>query len=229
MRKFEFQSGEYYHIFNQGVDKRNVFLDAKDYIRFIRSMREFNRIEPIGSLYTWTREYEDLSIYGESIQSNPNPLKDSGCLVDYGLVEIVIYALLPNHYHFILKQKRAGGISKFMQKLSMGYTNYFNFKHKRRGYLFQSKFKSIQIKTDEYLIYLSAYINGNPEIHKLSLAHQWPWSSYQDYLKIRNGTMCNKIIILNQFQNVAVYRKYVNIVINSSKQKKDDIKKHLLE
>ncbi|MFH1822470.1 MAG: hypothetical protein ABH830_02100, partial [Patescibacteria group bacterium] len=42
MRKFQFQTGNYYHIYNRGVDKRNIFVDEKDFIRFIRSMREFN-------------------------------------------------------------------------------------------------------------------------------------------------------------------------------------------
>ncbi|MDO9399587.1 MAG: hypothetical protein Q7T79_02805, partial [bacterium] len=42
MRKVQFQTGEYYHIYNRGVDKREVFIDEKDYVRFLIGMKEFN-------------------------------------------------------------------------------------------------------------------------------------------------------------------------------------------
>ena len=51
MRKLKFQNGNYYHIYNRGVDKREVFTDEKDYKRFLRSMRELNCPGPIDSLY----------------------------------------------------------------------------------------------------------------------------------------------------------------------------------
>jgi len=51
MRKTQLAENEYYHIYNRGVDKRNVFLDDFDYLRFLKSMKEFNSPEPIGSLY----------------------------------------------------------------------------------------------------------------------------------------------------------------------------------
>jgi len=50
MRKVQFLTGEYYHIYNRGVDKREIFVDDKDFVRFIRGMREFNVVKPIGSL-----------------------------------------------------------------------------------------------------------------------------------------------------------------------------------
>jgi len=67
MRKIEFANGEYYHIYNRGVDKREVFLDEDDYLRFLTSMREFNRVDPIGSLYEkyLTAERRGLSPHGD--------------------------------------------------------------------------------------------------------------------------------------------------------------------
>ena len=54
MRKTQLVENEYYHIYNRGVDKRNVFLDDFDYIRFLKSIQEFNSVAPIGSLYEKT-------------------------------------------------------------------------------------------------------------------------------------------------------------------------------
>lgn len=67
MRKVEFKNGEYYHIYNRGVDKREVFLDERDYVRFIKSVRELNCINPIGSLYEkYLREKHQLAHGGGS-------------------------------------------------------------------------------------------------------------------------------------------------------------------
>ena len=112
MRKAIFVNEECHHIFNRGVDKRKVFLDAEDRARFLKSMREFNRPDAIGSLYEESfREKDNLGV------QLPR------------LVEIVCYCLNPNHYHLVLKQLTDKGIEKFMQKLSTGYTNYFNKKY----------------------------------------------------------------------------------------------------
>lgn len=219
MRKVKLQTGEYYHIFNRGVDKRNVFEDNKDYIRFLKSMKEFNNIKPTGSLYLKSKL---------NSESNPNPLKGSGRFSDR-LVKFITYSLLPNHTHFILKQLIEDGISKFMQKLGMGFTNYFNYKYNRSGYLFQGKFKAIHINKNSYLLYLSCYINGNAEIHKITEAENWQWSSCLDYLGRRAGTLCYKNVILNQFNNIEEYKNLLNIIIKESAQRKDNIKKYLLE
>jgi len=91
------------------------------------------------------------------------------------------------------------------------------------------KITEFQIKSDTQLLYVSAYINGNAEIHKITKAKQWKWSSYTDYLGLRNGNLCNKKIILNQFANMKEYGKYVNITIKKSTKRKDEIKQYLLE
>ena len=145
------------------------------------------------------------------------------------LVEIVCFCLNPNHYHFVLKQLAEDGISKFMHKLDLGYTNYFNKKYDRSGSLFQGTFKEAHIKTNEYLLYLSGYANGNVEIHKIAKAEDWQWSSYRDYLGLRNGTLCNKEIILSQFKSVEEYKEYVDLVIKNSSERKEEMKEYILE
>jgi REP element-mobilizing transposase RayT len=215
MRKIIFASGEYYHIYNRGVDKREVFLDKRDYERFLVNMREFNREDTIGSL-------KDL----QALRARNNGLLEPG--VPEKLVEIVSYCLNPNHYHFILKQTMERGIERFMHKLGMGYTNYFNKKYDRSGSLFQGPFKAIHINSNEYLLYLSAYVNRNNFIHGYSLDDKWPYASYLDYIGKRNGKMCNKETILNQFKDVEEYKEFINVNALYLKEKKE-MEKYLLE
>jgi len=187
MRKTQFANSEYYHIYNRGVDKRKVFLGEKDYFRFLLCMREFNCPDPIGSL-----EFRDR-------------LRKKGLPI----VGIIAYCLNPNHYHFILKQNLDGGISRFMLKVGSGYTTYFNLKYNRNGALFQGPFKATHIDSNELLLYLSAYVNYNSEVHGIATAEDYKWCSFPDYIGKRNGKLCNKEIILGQFNSQKEYGKIV--------------------
>ena len=151
MRQIPFTVGSYYHIYNRGVDKRDVYNDVKDLERFKESVKQFNQIEGIGSL-NWYRN--SLKVRGLSSNSVP-------------LVAIVAISINPNHFHFILKQLVDGGIAKFMQKLLGGYTYYFNQKHARSGSLFQGTFKSKLIEDDNYFRKIFAYVNQNYAVHNI--------------------------------------------------------------
>ncbi|OIO30409.1 hypothetical protein AUJ77_03100 [Candidatus Nomurabacteria bacterium CG1_02_43_90] len=78
------------------------------------------------------------------------------------LVDIVVYCLMQNHFHILIREKTEGGITKFMGKLSTAYSMYFNNKNARTGSLFEGRFKAKYANTDEYLKYLFAYIHLNP-------------------------------------------------------------------
>lgn len=150
MRKQPLVVGEYYHIYNRGVDKRDVFNNKKDIQRFIESVCEFNKIDGVGSL---------ANLRKTQIESKP---------LSEPLIAIVAYCLNPNHFHFVLKQLVDGGIAKFMQKLQGGYTYYFNVKNSRSGSLFQGTFKSHLIGSENYFNKIIAYVNKNYEIHDIS-------------------------------------------------------------
>ena len=218
MRKFTFQTGDYYHLYNRGVDRRNIFIDNGDYFRFLNSMKEFNDTKPVVSLYLRRKAGQLRQQRGLAPFKGAKPL-----------IEIIAYNLLPNHFHFILKQLVNGGLSEFMKRLGGGYTGYFNNKYNRTGSLFEGTFKSIQIITNEYLLWLSAYVNGNADIHRIAKIENWHWSSYKDYLELRPGTLCNKKVILCQFKNIKEYKNLVETVIRDSKERKNEIKKYLLE
>lgn len=200
MRKLEFITEEYYHIFNRGNNKRGIFFDKFDLSRFYLSMQEFNSENPIGSIY-------------ENRFNNTKSNQDSK------LVEFICYCLNPNHYHFLVKQTVDDGVIKFMHRLGTGYTKYFNQKYDNSGSLFQGTYKAKHVNSNEYLLHLSAYINLNPEAHQLgSLASKSSWKEYTDP---SSDKLCDTKIILSQFKNISEYKKFAQEsleIINKQKE-----------
>ncbi|MBU4224081.1 transposase [Patescibacteria group bacterium] len=213
MRKIQFTNNEYYHIFNRGVDKREIFLDHGDLSRFFQSMEEFNTVNPIGS------------IFENSFRKLGNPVSKLEKLVNF-----VCYCLNLNHYHFILEQLSDNGIEKFMHRLGIGYTKYFNKKHDRVGALFQGNYKAVHINSNEYLLHVSAYVNLNNKVHslgnpvsKLRLSK----SSWDEYINNQIG-FCKKDIVLGQFNNPNEYKEFAESSLVDIKERKET-KELLLE
>jgi len=154
MRKQPLVTDEYYHIYNRGVDKRDIFGNKKDLERFVESICEFNKVGVVTSLAN-ARKSNRIAQIAPKALSEP-------------LVAIVAYCLNPNHFHFVLKQLVDGGIAKWMQKLQAGYTSYFNIKNSRTGSLFQGTFKSHLVKSEEYFNKIIGYTNKNYQIHYIS-------------------------------------------------------------
>lgn len=199
MRKVIFAEGEFYHVYNRGTDKRDIFSDENDQTRFLESMIEFNVLEPIGSLFE--NSFRKKNKLGGSTS------KDA----DEKLVNIVAYCLNPNHYHFLLQQVADKGIEKFMQRLGTGYTMYFNNKYERSGALFQGKFKAVHVDSNEYLLHVSAYVNLNDRVHQLGgSTSKSSWIEYVDQQS--NNGMCKKEEILGQFKKP---EDYVSFAENS--------------
>src|SRR3989344_8034748 len=153
MRKEPLLTGEYYHIYNRGVDKRDIFNNINDLDRFKESIKQFNQVDGIGSLQ---RHYKSVRALDSNLIKQSEPL-----------VAIVAFCINPNHFHLILKQLVDGGIAKFMQKILGGYTYYFNQKHQRSGSLFQGTYKYKSIKDDNYFRKIFGYVNQNYLIHDI--------------------------------------------------------------
>ena len=179
-RTTQFAPSEFYHIYNRGVDRRDIFLDERDYRRFLRLLFLSNSLAPI-----------HLSNLHFSLESEVYKLEREEPLVDIGA-----YCLMPNHFHILLKENVPNGTSLFMQKLSTGYTMYFNKRYERSGALFQGRFKAEHVGTDPYLRYLFSYIHLNPvgiiesewkerRVQDISRARDflktYEYSSYLDY------------------------------------------------
>jgi REP element-mobilizing transposase RayT len=220
MRKTEFANGEYYHIFNRGVDKRRIFQDESDYFRFWLSINLLND-EMDGLMLNWRnskRDRPDLCL--------KNFRQESGSC-QKSLVKLIAYCLNPNHFHFILKQKREDGLKRFMHKISTSYANYFNAKYDRSGALFQGRFKSIHIKNNSSLLYLTSYVNCNCEVHGIAKASDYRWCGFPEYIGKSKEGICDKEIIMKQFQSRKEYAEFAKENIRDAKQKKEDEKSFL--
>lgn len=190
-RNFVFATGEHYHIYNRGTDKRKIFSSKKDYERFVALLYLAN-----------DQSVVHMSNYqGSTLMELLSEPKENT------LVDIEAYCLMPNHFHLLIHEKNEGGISTFMHKLSTAYTMYFNRKYNRSGNLFQGRFKAKHADNDNYLKYLIAYIHLNPialiepkwkeegvkNIRKASsFLAQYKLSSYNEYLDLKRAE--NKIL-----------------------------------
>jgi len=216
MRKIQFINDNYYHVYNKCIEESELFRDNKDYIKFCRNLKDLNN----------KSFYEERQRIIES-----QGFKELGSFLakEEKMVDIISYSLSSNHYHLILKQLKDGGISEFMHKAGVSYTNYLNKKYKRSGSVFLGPYKAIHINSNEYLLWLCGYVNGNIEIHKISEAETYKWSSYRHFLGLENSEIVkNTNIILSQFNNQDSFKSFTKRVIRESRERKD-LKKYLLE
>ncbi|MEK7098893.1 MAG: transposase [Patescibacteria group bacterium] len=197
-----FVEGEYYHVFNRGVEKRTIFLDDSDRWRFL-------------ALLLLLQGEVSFPQINRLIKNVKHSMFDSDIFTEitrHRTVELVAFCLMGNHFHLMLHESTEGGISKYMQRLLNAYTKYFNARHKRSGHLFAGKFKSVHIDRNEYLTYLSAYIHANPrELKQWSEREmEYVWSSFQDFaVNNRWAPFLNTTVVMSQFKNGKEYRRFV--------------------
>ncbi len=191
-------NGEFYHIFNRGNDKRDIFLQSRDYSRFQKTFYYYQFLGPKPKFSNITKsKLETLK-----------PLKNNR------FVEIICYCLMPNHFHFLVKQLVDGGIAKFLSQISNSYTKYFNIKYNHIGALLQGTFKSVRVETDEQFIHLSRYIHLNPIVSGI-VKHldTYKWSSYLEYISGNCFYSVSKEVI-NLFSTKEKYKEFVEAQID---------------
>lgn len=217
-----------YHIFNRGVEKRNIFLSDGDRWRFLQGMYLFNDHEGSANLL-WRLEQEKGKMHfgilreymeREGIKQKP-------------LVKIMADCLKPNHFHLLIEEIQDGGIPRFMHKLGIGYTAYFNKKYERVGPLFQGAFKAVEIKRDDQLRYVVAYINAiNPgqELEPalksaaqdpeeiIRFIEEYPWSTHREYLHKRESIIIDKGIAGELFSTPAEYKQFIRDIIRGKRK-----------
>lgn len=219
LRKTKLVSGDIYHIYNRGVDKRDIFMDDEDHFRFIHDLYEFNDKNPTINLAVYLNskdgKFKEVGLPNIKIKRRVREM----------LVEILAFCLMDNHFHLLVKQKEDNGITEFMRKIGTGYTNYINKKYDRNGALFQGKFKSVHVEKDAYLMYLPIYIHFNPLDYEfkewrqgkikdtkkaLEFIANYRWSSYLDYIGQKNfPSVINKDFILGRLGGEEKYKKEV--------------------
>ena len=201
-RRKNISIGEYYHIYNRENSKQNLFLDERDWIRFLFLILYLQSPTPF---YNMGRA---VSYFVRHRRFN-TPIED---VIKNRYVELINFCLMPNHFHITVCETKEGGISKYLQRIQIAYTKYFNTKNKKSGHLFQGSFRSVHIKDNEQLLHLSAYIHRNPrEIIKWkNKENLYPWSSYTDYInENRWGDLLKHQIITEQFSSPKEYQDFV--------------------
>ena len=134
------------------------------------------------------------------------------------ILDIVAYCLMPTHYHLLVMLNEAD-LSHRMQLFSISYTKAMNKRYDRVGALFQGTFRAKHVDGNNYLVHLSRYIHLNPVIAGLvERAEGWEFSSYPEYIGIRNGTLPAPEIVLSQFPSPEAYREFVESYIPSERE-----------
>jgi REP element-mobilizing transposase RayT len=184
----EFAEGEFFHVYNRGNNRQNIFLDDKDYQAFLLRLGlclGLNEKDLIQS------KSPHLSRSRVRIIAKPNQFK------------IHAYCLMPNHFHLLIEQLSTINISNLILKLCTSYTRYFNAKYGRVGTIFQDCFKAVRVGATNQLMWTSSYIHMNPVKDSLSRKpDEYLWSSYKDYYRESMDPILTKDYLLSVFESL---------------------------
>lgn len=170
----------YYHVYNRGVNKRNIFLDDSDYSVFLNL---FKRYLSDDSPDRFNRIYKNLS----------------------DEVKLLAFCLMPTHFHLLIYQEKQTGMTNLLQRVMTSYSIYFNKKYRRVGPLFQDIYKASRISSDGYLQHISRYIHLNPERWR-----DWKFSSLDFYLGNKQAEWLDQKILLELFEDQNEYLDFVS-------------------
>lgn len=190
------EEATYSHIYNRGVEGRTIFNDETDYQVFLDFLKDYLTPKDPGSIK------KDFKVRGRIFQGTPHLPKNY--LND---IELIAYSLTADRFDLILHQKTLGSIERFLRSLCTRYSMYFNKKYTRSGSLFEGPYKSVQVKGEQELSNLTAFL------HNLSSN-----SSYPEYLGSRETPWVKPQVVLSLFKNGASeYKDFVE-----KEQTKDD-------
>lgn len=215
LRKDILTTGNFYHIFNRGVNKNDIFFSERDYKRFLKTAIHYKN---------FTHKF------GSNASASYDPVSSKLEKMEKPKIQILAYCLMPNHFHFLIKQLEEGGITWFMQHLTNSYVHYVNIKHNRVGPLFQGRFKNVLVDSDEQLLHLSRYIHLNPLISNLTTdLKTYTWSSYPSYISAdHTDNLSEPEFILGNFKSRGDYEEFV-LDQEDYARSIDYLKHHLLD
>lgn len=191
-----FVPNAFFHVYNRGWNLGNIFIDDADYVYFEQLLAR---------------------------HLSPNPVEDSSGKSYkhlYPEVHLIAYCLMGNHFHILFYQYDETSITRLMTSLIPAYTAYFNKRHKRRGSLFESRYKAVWIGNDTQLQHITRYIHLNHSKYA-----SWQHSSYRDYFD-RTREWVNPDPILKLFSSKESYRGFV-ADYEDIQRERDEIKKEL--
>jgi len=229
IRKVQFFPGEFYHIFNRGNGRQNIFYDDKDRYRFLQAVYLSNNNNFFRGIEDLNRSKSGYTLADIKILLEDNKIPYTP------LVRVCADCLMPNHFHFLLQEIQPNGIVRFMQRLGNGYGKYFSAKHDRPGSLFQGRFKAVHVETDEQLKYLLVYINALNPVQLIvpnfkedgvknvdeawMCAEKYNWSTHQEYMGRRESILIDKELLANIFPKIEIYDDFVKDILSGKERK----------
>ncbi|MCL5667091.1 MAG: transposase [Patescibacteria group bacterium] len=211
-----FAPGGYYHVYNRGVAKTDIFLDDDDRKFFLFRLKEY--LFPLKGLFKGKRQ--NLPGGAAIVAETHTPYKRK--MLPPDSFSLLCYCLMPNHFHFLIRQEGVLEVRKLLAKVCTSYSKFFNQKYGRVGSLFQDAFKAISVENDPQLLWVSSYIHNNPKTANLvDNLTDYPWSSYLDYIGKRQGTLCDKEFILKMIGGAEKYKRFAEDSFAKIKERKD--------
>ncbi len=211
----KFTEGGIYHVYNRGVEKRNIFIDDQDYAVFLHLLKYY--LSPID-----LKEGHPLMQFQNFKVIRPRPLANMEKEID-----LIAYCLMPNHFHLLIKQHTINGVTRIIERLLTTYAMYFNKRYDRVGYLFQGPYRAVLVENESYLLHISRYIHLNPiELTRAPLVN-YPYSSYTYYLGLKHASWLKTKLILSYFDrsklspflnNLQSYQEFVENSPENSKE-----------
>lgn len=195
-----------YHVYNRGVEKRDIYLDHQDYVVFLSYLRDYLSPEEVASEKIFPSR--KLKNYSQSIN-------------------LLSYCLMPNHFHLEIRQSSRMAMANFMRSLLTRYSMYFNRKYHRVGCLFQGNYKAVMVISDDQLVYLSRYIHRNPASNDLDdltsgldleVLRKYRYSSLVNYLgEVKQAWVkCEEVLgLFSKLENGSTYESFVSNGVTS--------------
>lgn len=145
-------------------------------------------------------------------------------------IAVVAYCLMPNHYHFLLRQDGREPAGLLPQRVFNSYTKAFNKRYDRTGTLFEGRYKAIHVDKDTYLLHLCRYIHANPVKDGLvSRLEEWSYSNYHEWIGARDGTLVDQAFVWEHFPAAQTYRQFVLDYLAGLDRLPEGIEAYLLE
>lgn len=213
--KREFKVGDFIHVYNRGNRKMPIIQDENDKWRFLKTLRFFN------DEYSPLNLFRQLKLFTKSGKRHFDWPKTWP--PHRPLVKILAYCLRENHFHLLLKEIAAGGVSMLMKKFGDGFTNFTNIKYNVVGRVFQGPYKAKILRDMEHLQYLNSYIQlFNPfqdfpggiersfqEFDKaFDFALDNPFCSLSESFGKTNLGIIDRDILEEMFPSIEIYKEF---------------------
>ena len=210
-RRIPIIKNEIYHVYNRGIAKQPIFKSYKNYTRAIEVFKFYQYKSPTLRFSFYNRlPLDQKAQFIQKLEKSTHPQ-----------VDIICFCLMPNHFHFLLKNLEDNGINRFISNTQNSYAKYFNILTSRTGSLFEQNFKAVRIESDDQLLHVSRYIHLNPLTSYLvkysEELENYQWSSYPKYLK-KGASYLKKDLVLENFRSIPVYKKFVTDQANYQRE-----------